>query len=249
MSTVVSGIRTGGRSSEATFGTGVVCRARKVVATLGGRFSLELGIDLDAGSDEVERWGLAATLFGNRISTSVAMHTYRVLERAGIRTLADAGTRSREEIVSLLDEGGYARYDERTASRLQMLAAALTDRHEGRLSTVGVELADPDEVEQALRRLPGWGPITVRAFLRELRGVWPGAAPAVDERAAASARHVHLPATSVAALHSVAAAAHLDVRDLEAALVRLALCHDLAACPGGQECAVVAVDHDEFVHF
>lgn len=248
MSIVVSPTRTGRQPREATQGVGVVCRARKVVATLGGRFSLELGIDLDAGPDDVERWGLAATLFGNRISSTVAMRTYRALERAGIGTLVDAGVRSREEIVALLDEGGYARYDERTASRLRALADLLTEHYEGRLSTLGGLFIDPHELEQVLDGLPGWGPRTVHAFLRELRGVWPGAAPAIDERAVASARHVHLPATSDA-LHSVAAAAHLDFRDLEAGLLRLALCHDFAACPGGQECPFVAFDHDQFVHF
>jgi hypothetical protein len=42
--------------------------ARSVVGVLGGRFSAELGIDVDAGDAEVERWFLAAALFGTRIS-------------------------------------------------------------------------------------------------------------------------------------------------------------------------------------
>jgi hypothetical protein len=35
----------------------------------------------------------------------------------------------------------------------------------------------------ALTVLPGWGPVTVQLFLRELRGVWPGAQPSPDPRA------------------------------------------------------------------
>ena len=38
--------------------------ARRVVGMLGGRYSAELGIDVDAGDAEIERWFLAATLFG-----------------------------------------------------------------------------------------------------------------------------------------------------------------------------------------
>jgi hypothetical protein len=38
------------------------------VGVLGGRFSAELGIDVDAGDAEVERWFLAATLFGTQCS-------------------------------------------------------------------------------------------------------------------------------------------------------------------------------------
>jgi hypothetical protein len=218
------------------------------VATLGGRFSLELGIDLDRDPDEVERWALAATLVGSRISTAVAMRTYRVFEHAGVRTIEDAGGRDREELISLLDEGGYVRYDERTASRLLALAQVIADQYDGRLATLGEEVADSEELEQALRALPGWGPVTVRAFLRELRGVWPGADPPLDTRAALAASQLKRPAGSHA-LSSLAAAAHLDFRDLEAGLVRLCLCHDLAGCPGGEECPFAAFDRDQFVHF
>jgi len=229
-------------------GFAAICRARKIVATLGGRFSLELGIDLDRDPEEVERWALAATLFGNRISTTVAMRTYRVFERAGVRTIEDAGGRGRGDLIALLDEGGYLRYDERAASRLLALAQVNADRYHGRLATLGEEVADSEELERALEALPGWGPVTVEAFLRELRGVWPGADPPLDTRAATAARHLELPAGSHA-LSSLAAAANLDFRDLEAGLVRLCLCHDLADCPGGEECPFAAFDRDQLVHF
>jgi hypothetical protein len=240
--------RTSGRRLEEANGIGAICRARKVVAALGGRFSLEFGIDVDSGPQEVERWAFAATLLGNRISTEVAMRTYRVLERAGVNTIVDAGVRSREELVILLDEGGHGHYDERTAGELQALADVVTDRYGGWLSVAGGQLTDPDELEQALGGLPGWGPMTARAFLRELRGLWSGADPTLDERAAASARHVHLPA-ALDALRALAAAAHLDFRDLEAGLLRLALCHDFAACSGGEECPFAVFERDHFVHF
>ena len=58
----------------------------RLVRGLGGRFSSELDIDLDGGSDELEggRWALAATLFGARISTAVAERTYSALLRLGL---------------------------------------------------------------------------------------------------------------------------------------------------------------------
>lgn len=227
---------------------GAICRARHLVATLGGRFSLELGIDLDRDPGAVERWALAATLFGNRISTAVAMRTYRVFEHAGVRTIEDAGGRDREELISLLDEGGYVRYDERTASRLLALAEVIADRYDGRLAKLGEGVVGPRELERALKALPGWGPVTVRAFLRELRGVWPGAEVPLEARAALAARHLDLPSGSHA-LSSLAAVAHLDFRDLEAGLVRLCLGHDLAGCPGGEECPFAAFDRDQLVHF
>ena len=248
MSAVLSPPRPPNRLRSQDFGFPAICRARRIVATLGGRFSLELGIDLDRDPDDVERWALAATLLGNRISTAVAMRTYRVFARAGVRTIGDAGGRDREELISLLDEGGYVLYGEPMATRLLALAEVVADRYDERLATLGDVLVDPRELEHALEDLPGWGPVTVGAFLRELRGVWPGADPPLDASAAIAARHVTLP-TESHDLSTLAAAAHLDFRDLEAGLVRLCLCHDFAGCPGGEECPFAAFDSDQLVHF
>ncbi len=211
--------------------------AQRLVERLGGRYSLELGIDVDRGDAEVERWALAATLFGNRISSEIAVRTYRALAGAGVRTIADAGGRSWKELVALLDAGGYVRYDERTADRLLALAAALRD---GGVAAAGRRFARQDELSAALDALPGWGPVTVRLFLRELRGIWPGAQPPLDERAVAAAKHLGL-AAEVHGLGRLAAAAGLDLRDLETALVRLAHVHGrgFVGCPGGPGCSAV----------
>lgn len=222
-------------------------RARRLVERLGGRYSRELGIDLDRGGDEIERWALAATLFGNRISAGIAMRTYRVLARTGVRTLADARERGWDDLVALLDEGGYARYDFRTATRLHALAQAVGERHGGRIAALGGALCRPAELEVALDALPGWGPVTVRLFLRELRGVWPGADPPIDERALEAARHLGLvrpagaPAEARARLRRLAVRAGVDERDLEVALVRASLAHarSVRACPGGASCELL----------
>lgn len=248
MSVVLSPPRPPHRLRSQEYGFAAICRARRIVATLGGRFSLELGIDLDRDPDDVERWALAATLLGNRISTAIAMRTYRVFARAGVRTIGDAGGRDREELLSLLDQGGYVLYGEPMATRLLALAEVVADLYDERLATLGEVVVDPRELEQALEDLPGWGPATVEVFLRELRGVWPGADPPLDASAAIAARHVTLPNVSHA-LSTLAAAAHLDFRDLEAGLVRLCLCHDFAGCPGGEECPFADFDSDQLVHF
>src|SRR5665647_2506955 len=77
-------------SGEPAEGRSAAATAQRLVETLGGRYSAQLGIAVDQGPDEVERWFLAATLFGHRISAEVAMRTYRTIERAGIRTIAEA---------------------------------------------------------------------------------------------------------------------------------------------------------------
>lgn len=214
---------------------------RALVAELGGRYSTELGIDLQMGGGEIERWFLAATLFGSRISASVAMRTYRELASAGIAAVQDVEGRSWEQLVELLDAGGYARYDYRMASRLHALALAVQDRLGGRVESLA-GLANPHELEAALDSLPGWGPVTVGLFLRELRGVWPGAEPEPDSRVAESALNVGLArAANAVGLEPVASAAGVDARDLEAALVRLSIAHGRAfdVCPGGSACTMI----------
>jgi archaemetzincin len=219
--------------------------ARRLVGSLGGRYSVALGIDVDREDDEIERWALAATLYGARISTQTAERTYRTFSRAGLTSLADAGAKSFEELVELLDAGGYARYDFRTARRLQALARALEARHGGKIVDFG-RIAEPAELEAALDALPGWGPVTVDLFLRDLRGVWPAADPPVGAHALRAAEHLRLLRGSQSAsagewLEQLAHRAGLDRRDLEASLVRLSLAHrrTTSTCAGGERCVLL----------
>jgi hypothetical protein len=215
---------------------------RQLVHRVGGRFSKELGIDVDAGIEQVERWFLAATLFGTRIPTSVALRTYQALAESGVRTIEDAGRRTWAELVELLDRGGYVRYDYKTASRLLELAGTMSAHHPSGLRMLArLETA---RLEASLDALPGWGPVTVRLFLRELRGVWRGATPPPDPRALSTAAHLGLrpPRRAEKAwLTRQAQVAGVDVRDLEAALVRVSLMHGrtFAACPGGAACRLL----------
>lgn len=216
--------------------------ARRVVL-LGGMYSTELGIDLRDGEEEVSRWFLASTLFGTRIPTRTVERTFGVLDRAGV-TVARARRISWDRLVELLDAGGYARYDFRTATRLQSLSEALDARYGGAVGAIEASAATPSGLEAALDALPGWGPVTVGVFLRELRGVWALADPPLGEPALEGGRHLGLLGRrgEKERLQVVAGAAGIDVRDLECALVRLTLAHrrTMAACPGGRRCRALA---------
>jgi len=225
---------------------GAASLADTLVCSLGGRYSSELGINVDAGDAEVERWFVASTLFGTRISARVAERTYRQLVRAGINRIVEAGRYDWNALVALLDAGGYARYDFRTATRLQALAQVVADRHGGDVAGIGRRFTDPPSLVAVLRELPGWGPVTTGLFLRELRGVWPGAQLPLDRRSAESAHHLGLLTSrqhdELARITRIATLAQHDERDLEAALVRLALAHRRRkGCPGGCRCVVLAL--------
>jgi endonuclease III len=143
------------------------------------------------------------------------------------------------------------RYDFRTAARLHSLAEAVRERYRGSVAEISARHTTFPELRAALDDLPGWGPVTVGVFLRELRGVWPGARPPLDARAARAACHFGLVASidsdrALTELARVCRAGDLDVRDLESALVRLGLSHrtDMDRCPGGHACTVLrAADH------
>lgn len=219
--------------------------ARHVVDTLGGRYSTGLGIDVDAGDAQIERWFLAATLFGTRTSAAAAERTFRVLGDAGVARIGQARCIAREDLITCLGRGGYGCYDTRAAALLQSLHDVIGERYDGRAAMIGQRFPAYPAVRAALGMLPSWGPVTIQLFLRELRGTWPGAQPPLDQRAEYAARHLGLPSPGqppldVPRLAALAAGCGTDPRDLESGLVRLTLAHHrrgAAPCPGGHRCA------------
>ncbi len=114
----------------------------------------------------------------------VAERTFGVLAAAGLARTWQLRHVPSADLIAMLDAGGYARYDLRTATRLLHLCEIIDDRYDGQVGLIGRRFAAYPELRAALDALPGWGPVTVRLFLRELRGVWPGAGLPLDERAA-----------------------------------------------------------------
>lgn len=204
---------------------------REVLTRLPGRFSTELGIDPAAGPEERQKWFLAAVLFGARISGQLAARTYRVFAAAGVLTPQAILKTGWDGLVALLDEGGYARYDFKTATKLLTLMESLERDYDGDLDRLAAAATDPRDLEQRLMALgKGVGPATVNIFLRELRDIWPLAQPPLSPLAQLAAEHLKLlppglePQAAVAALEERWRAAPVPgfvFADLEAALVRL----------------------------
>lgn len=217
--------------------------ARRLVAVLGGRYSAALGIDVDAGDAQVERWFVAATLFGARIPARTAEKTFRLFAAAGVARIGQLRHAPSGDLIAVLDAGGYARYDFRTATRLVELSEIVGERYGDQVAVIGRTYTACADLSAALDALPGWGPVTIRLFLRELRGVWPGADLPLDVRAVTAVHHLRLlgEQPTVSDLARLATADGLDVRDLESGLVRLDLAHAhaMVRCPGGQDCTAL----------
>ena len=130
-----------------------------------------------------------------------------------------------DDLVAFLDEGGYARYAARTAARLQALSGVIDERYDGQVAVIGRGFRTYPELRRALDVLPGWGPVTIQLFLRELRGVWPGGEPPLDQRATFGADTLVSPARLPQVCPPRPAGLRMlpGRRDLESGLVRLAL--------------------------
>ena len=137
-------------------------------------FSEELGIDLTKPSGRF-KWFLAAILFGARISETIVKNTYREFEKAGVTSADKIIETGWDGLVKILDEGGYVRYDFKTASMLLDVMKKL--KKYGSLETLYENAKDYKDLERRLQEFKGVGPVTVNIFLRELRPIWKKANP------------------------------------------------------------------------
>ena len=114
------------------------------------------------------KWFLASFLFGNRISQAVAADTWRVIvEVHGRDTPGKLCECSHAQLVRMLGEGGYRRYDESTATRLSLLCRALVDGYDGRMLRLAEVAGGREEFERRLLAFRGVGPVTLGIFMRE----------------------------------------------------------------------------------
>ncbi len=198
-----------------------------------GRFAGELGLKVSSGPEARQQWFLAAIFYGARISGLLAARTFRVFAAAGVTSPEAILALGWDGLVALLDQGGYARYDFKTATKLLQVMASLKGRYLGSLERLHEAAADPADLERRLMELaPGIGPTTVNIFLRELRGVWLQAAPPLSPLAQAAASEAGLTPRGLSPREALEelqrhwqaqAPPGYDFADLEAALVRMGL--------------------------
>lgn len=169
--------------------------AKRLIEEYGGRFSTELAIKLEGGkSGEVFKWALASKLMGARISTTIAVKTYKAFEEAGVLTPQKIQATGWEGLVKILDRGGYARYDYSTATKLLLITEDLIADYRGDLNRLHDAADGEEDLEKRLMELgKGVGSVTVNIFLRELRGVWKKANPKLSKYVIRAAEDLGLP--------------------------------------------------------
>ncbi|ROM72559.1 DNA methylase [Pseudomonas brassicacearum] len=139
----------------------------------------DLGIDVaDQRRHGLYKWLLASFLLGKRIRSSVALQAYRILvDHHGLDTPGRLSQCSHRELVRLLGQAGYARYDESTARRLSVLAARIDKEMPMRLEAIRRGTDGIQDVERWLLTFEGIGPKTLEIFMREARAVLGSIAP------------------------------------------------------------------------
>ncbi|MEM2338287.1 MAG: hypothetical protein QXP06_06800 [Candidatus Bathyarchaeia archaeon] len=150
-----------------------------LVEKLGERYSKILGINLESGrEEEIFKWFLASILFGAPITENSVIKTFKRFEKYNVLTPERILATNWNGLVKILDEGGYTRYDFKTADKLLEVMRNLIERYGGKLTVLHEKAGNPKELEMALKSLgKGIGDVTVSIFLRELRNVWSKAKP------------------------------------------------------------------------
>lgn len=156
-----------------------------LISELGGSYAAELGIHLDdLSSAEIYKWFLAAMLYGARISENIASRTWQVFKRNGILTPQGIIHTGWDGLAAMLDQGGYVRYDYKTATKLLEVNQSLLDHYAGNLNHLHAAASDPSDLEQKIMNLgKGMGKVTTHIFLRELRSRWDKADPPLSSLA------------------------------------------------------------------
>ena len=133
-------------------------------------YSEDLRIDLTKPSGRF-KWFLASILFGARISEKIAMKTYRTFGKYGLLSPEKILNAGWDELVGILDEGGYARYDFSTATKLLNIMSELKEKY-GSVEQLYSASKDTHDIVEKLKEFKGIGDVTAQIFLRELRGIW-----------------------------------------------------------------------------
>ena len=135
--------------------------------------AMDLNIQLKHNDDGgLFKWLLASFLMGKRIQAEIAAEAYRVIaDKHGCDTPRKLAASSHRELVAMLGEAHYVRYDETTAERLHALARKLNDEYAGKVSHMIEASPDRQAFEKRLAEFDGIGPKTVEIFMREASAV------------------------------------------------------------------------------
>lgn len=185
-------------ASHRICGTATMTRTETEIHELlsqhGRTFAAEAGIRLDDTPAPLFQLLVLATLLSARISAGLAVRGMQALLDDGLTTVDKMAEASWEHRVKVLNESGYARYDESTSRMLGDTCAILQETYGGDLRKLReAAKQDPAQEHARLKKFKGIGDVGAAIFLREVQGIWPEVYPYADRKVLQAAERQGLP--------------------------------------------------------
>ncbi len=156
----------------------------------------ELNLNLGENTPSVLfQWLIVALVCSARIAASQAIKAAEALfDQQGWRTPQKMAETSWQDRVDVLNQAGYARYDESTARYIGETTALLMDAYGGDLRKLR-EAANGDSqtLRELLKQFKGIGEVGADIFCREAQLAWQELYPFADKKALDAAAKLHLP--------------------------------------------------------
>jgi hypothetical protein len=188
----------------------------------GTLYSEEIGAHIARDKpQELFHWLVGSIMLSARIGSAQAVEGAAALRAAGLHKIEALRAASREDVVRVLNENGYARYDEKTARYLRDTADWVGETHGGDLRRLRDAADDGGAILKALRGAKGLGPTGADIFAREAQLVWDPLFPRFAGPGVGTSRDIGLPEEATA-LRDLAGSRERFVR-LVTALTRVAL--------------------------
>ncbi|WP_110707013.1 hypothetical protein [Salinicola sp. CR57] len=206
-----------------------MARQRRIVEVLmqrhGRTFASELGVDLRKNTPSpLFRLLCYSLLTSAPVSADLAMRGARAMAEAGWTTPRKLQASDWASRARVLNEAGYARVDEKTATQLADMNAELLDTYAGDLRKLREAAGSPKALRKRLKTFKGIGGTGADIFLREVQSVWDECYPYADKAALSAADKLGLKADAEKLANKVSPE---DYPRLMAALVRCKLTKDI----------------------
>lgn len=173
--------------------------AKSIARTLIERYprtlSEEMGIDLTQNTPApLFQWLCGTLLLSARISSDLAVAAQKAMITEGWTTAEAMSETSWSARAKVLNEAGYARFDEKTASMLGELCDLIDEKYEGDLRGLRADAdGDTENALSLLKDFKGIGDLGAAIFLREVQTAWDEFYPFADEKARDAAVKLDLP--------------------------------------------------------
>ena len=127
----------------------------------------DFDLDVLSGDDDIFRWFLLTFLLGKPIQSTVAVKTWKLFIDRKLDTPWSILQMSDRQLVSILRQGGYTRYQHVMTHALKTAMQQLVSMYEGSLYIMLDDSADEAQLSKRLQTLYGVGPKTAEIFMRE----------------------------------------------------------------------------------